>query len=115
VDSLLVKVTTDQGQEGWGESFGFTAVPVTQRAVDAVIAPLCIGQDATRIGPLMSEVQEKLSVSGRGGPFTHGLSAVDIALWDIAGKAAGAPAAPPAGRRPRRAGLLREPGCLRRP
>jgi L-alanine-DL-glutamate epimerase-like enolase superfamily enzyme len=33
VDSLLVKVTTDQGLEGWGESFGFTAVPVTQRAV----------------------------------------------------------------------------------
>jgi L-alanine-DL-glutamate epimerase-like enolase superfamily enzyme len=91
VDSLLVKVTTDQGLAGWGESFGFTAVPVTQRAVDAVIAPLCVGQDATRIGPLMGEVQEKLSVFGRAGPFTHGLSAVDIALWDIAGKAAGVP------------------------
>ena len=47
VDSLLVKVTTDQGLEGWGESFGFTGVPVTQRAIDAVIAPLCVGQDAT--------------------------------------------------------------------
>jgi L-alanine-DL-glutamate epimerase-like enolase superfamily enzyme len=91
VDSLLVKVTTDQGLEGWGESFGFTGVPVTQRAVDAVIAPLCVGRDATRIGPLMGEVQDKLAVFGRGGPFTHALSAVDIALWDIAGKAAGAP------------------------
>lgn len=91
VDSLLVKVTTDQGLEGWGESFGFTGVPVTQRAIDAVIAPLCIGQDATHIGPLMGEVQAKLAVFGRGGPFTHALSAVDIALWDIAGKAAGAP------------------------
>jgi L-alanine-DL-glutamate epimerase-like enolase superfamily enzyme len=91
VDSLLVKVTTDQGLAGWGESFGFTAVPVTQRAIDAVIAPLCTGQDATRIGPLMGEVQQKLAVFGRGGPFTHALSAVDIALWDIGGKAAGAP------------------------
>ncbi len=93
VDSLLVRVTTDQGIDGWGEAFGFTGVPVTQQAVDAVIAPLCVGQDATRIGPLMGEVQEKLAVFGRGGPFTHALSAVDIALWDIAGKAAGAPLA----------------------
>jgi L-alanine-DL-glutamate epimerase-like enolase superfamily enzyme len=91
VDSLLVKVRTDEGLEGWGEAFGFTAVPVTQRAIDEVIAPLCVGQDAGRIVPLMRDVQEKLHVFGRGGPFTHALSAVDIALWDIAGKAAGAP------------------------
>jgi len=91
VDSLLVKVTTDQGLEGWGEAFGFVAVPVTRRAIDELIAPLCIGQDATLIVPLIRGVQEKLHVFGRGGPLTHALSAVDIALWDIAGKAAGAP------------------------
>ncbi len=91
VDSLLVKVTTDAGLEGWGESFGFVGVPVTQEAIGAVIAPLCVGQDPTRIGPLMGRIQEKLAVFGRGGPFTHALSAVDIALWDIAGKVAGVP------------------------
>jgi L-alanine-DL-glutamate epimerase-like enolase superfamily enzyme len=91
VDSLLVKVTTDSGLEGWGEAFGFTGVPVTQRAIDAVIAPLCTGRDAAQIAPLMAAVQDKLAVFGRGGPFTHGLSAVDMALWDIAGKAAGVP------------------------
>jgi L-alanine-DL-glutamate epimerase-like enolase superfamily enzyme len=91
VDSLLVKVTTDEGLEGWGEAFGFTGVPVAQRAIDEVIAPLCLRQDALRIVPLMSQVQEKLHVFGRGGPLTHALSAVDIALWDIAGKAAGVP------------------------
>ncbi|HEY1915440.1 MAG TPA: mandelate racemase/muconate lactonizing enzyme family protein [Streptosporangiaceae bacterium] len=91
VDSLLVKVSTDQGVVGWGESFGFTGVPVTQRAVDEVIAPLCIGQDATCIAALMDQVQRKLDVFGRGGPLTHALSAVDIALWDIAGKAVGVP------------------------
>jgi L-alanine-DL-glutamate epimerase-like enolase superfamily enzyme len=60
-------------------------------AVDAVIAPLCVGRDAARIGPLMAGVQDKLAVFGCGGPFTHALSAVDIALWDITGKVAGAP------------------------
>ena len=91
VDSLLVKVTTDQGLEGWGEAFGFRAVASAKLAVDELIAPLCIGQDATRIGPLMLEVQKKLHVFGRGGALAYGMSALDIALWDIAGKLANAP------------------------
>jgi L-alanine-DL-glutamate epimerase-like enolase superfamily enzyme len=49
-DSLLVKVTTDQGLEGWGETVGFRAVSSSQLAIDELIAPLCIGRDATQIG-----------------------------------------------------------------
>ena len=90
-DSLLVKVTTRDGMEGWGEAFGFRAVDSAKLAVEQLITPLCIGQDATRIGPLMLKIQKKLHVFGRGGPLTYGLSAVDIALWDIAGKLANAP------------------------
>jgi len=90
-DSLLVKVTTRDGVEGWGEAFGFRAVDAAKLAVDELIAPLCIGQDAAHIGPLMLEVQRKLHVFGRGGALTYGFSAVDIALWDIAGKLANAP------------------------
>jgi L-alanine-DL-glutamate epimerase-like enolase superfamily enzyme len=90
-DSLLVKVTTDQGLVGWGEAFGFRAVASAKLAVDRLIAPLCIGQDATRIEPLMLEVQKKLHVFGRGGALAFAISAVDIALWDIAGKAANMP------------------------
>jgi L-alanine-DL-glutamate epimerase-like enolase superfamily enzyme len=90
-DSLLVKVTTDQGLDGWGEAFGFRAVTSAKLAIDELIAPLCIGQDATGIVPLMLEIQKKLHVFGRSGPLMYGLSAVDIALWDIAGKAADAP------------------------
>jgi len=44
-DSLLVKVTTDQGLEGWGETFGFRAVSSAKLAIDDLIAPLCIGRD----------------------------------------------------------------------
>ena len=90
VDSLLVKVTTDQGLEGWGEAFGYQGVPVTQRAIDELIGPVCIGKDPTQVVPLMREVQQKLQVF-RGGPLTLAISALDIALWDIAGKAAGTP------------------------
>ncbi|KJC58949.1 L-alanine-DL-glutamate epimerase [Bradyrhizobium sp. LTSPM299] len=90
-DSLLVKVMTDQGLVGWGEAFGFRAVASARLAIDRLVAPLCIGQDATRIEPLMLDVQKKLHVFGRGGALAFGISAVDIALWDIAGKAAGMP------------------------
>jgi L-alanine-DL-glutamate epimerase-like enolase superfamily enzyme len=58
---------------------------------DELIAPICLGQDPTRIAPLMLEVQKKLHVFGRGGALNFGISAVDIALWDIAAKAANAP------------------------
>jgi L-alanine-DL-glutamate epimerase-like enolase superfamily enzyme len=90
-DSLLVRVTTDQGLVGWGEAFGFRAVASAKLTVDQLIAPLCVGQDATQIGPLMSDIQKKLHVFGRGGTLAFAISAVDIALWDIAGKAANVP------------------------
>jgi L-alanine-DL-glutamate epimerase-like enolase superfamily enzyme len=90
-DALLVKVTADQGLVGWGEAFGFRAVASAKLAIDQLIAPLCVGKDATRIESLMLEVQKKLHVFGRGGALAFGISAVDIALWDIAGKAANMP------------------------
>jgi L-alanine-DL-glutamate epimerase-like enolase superfamily enzyme len=76
---------------GWGETFGFRAVPATKLAIDRMIAPLCIGQDAMQIAPLMLDVQKKLHIFGRSGPVMYGISAVNIALWDLAGKAANAP------------------------
>jgi L-alanine-DL-glutamate epimerase-like enolase superfamily enzyme len=86
VDSVLVKVTTDEGLEGWGEAFGFRAVPSVKLAIEDLIAPLCIGRDAERIASLMLEIQQKLHIFGRSGPWLYGLSAVDIGLWDIAGR-----------------------------
>jgi len=48
-DSLFVKVSTDQGLEGRGEAFGFRAVRSAKLGVDELIAPLCVGKDATQI------------------------------------------------------------------
>jgi L-alanine-DL-glutamate epimerase-like enolase superfamily enzyme len=90
-DALLVKITTDQGLVGWGEAFGYNAIPATKAAIDQMIAPLLVGRDPTRIESLTLDLQQKLHIFGRGGPVIFGLSGIDIALWDIAGKAAGLP------------------------
>jgi D-galactarolactone cycloisomerase len=91
IDTLLVKVETDEGVTGWGEGFGFAGCATTATAVTTLIAPLCIGRDARDIAGLSAEVQRRLHSQGRNGPLLYGLSGVDIALWDIAGKVAGAP------------------------
>jgi len=86
MDTLLVKVETDQGVHGWGEGFGFTLVDTTRDAVDRLIAPASIGQDARNIVALNRMLQKRFHNFGRNGPVTFGISAIDIALWDIAGK-----------------------------
>jgi L-alanine-DL-glutamate epimerase-like enolase superfamily enzyme len=91
VDMLLVKVTAKDGLIGWGETFGFGSVPATKAVIDGMLAPLCIGHDASSIAPLMTKLQKKVHVFGRSGPVMFGISAIDIALWDRAGKAANAP------------------------
>jgi len=92
-DVLLVKVTTESGLVGWGEAFGYNAIPATRAAIEQMIAPMCIGRSALDIEPLMTDLHAKLHIFGRGGPVIYGISGVDIALWDIAGKAANLPVA----------------------
>jgi L-alanine-DL-glutamate epimerase-like enolase superfamily enzyme len=91
VDSLVVKVTADDGTVGWGETFGFTAIPAVKLVIDKILAPDVIGRDITQREKLMAELQKKFHIFGRSGAFIYGLSAIDIALWDIAGKQAGKP------------------------
>lgn len=91
VDSLVVKVTADDGTVGWGETFGFTAIPAVKLVIDTILAPDVIGRDVTMREKFMFDLQKKFHIFGRSGAFIYGLSAIDIALWDIAGKAANKP------------------------
>ncbi|MDB5789360.1 mandelate racemase/muconate lactonizing enzyme family protein [Caballeronia mineralivorans] len=91
VDSLIVKITSDTGVVGWGESFGFTAIPAVKVVIDSILAPEMIGRDATQLEKQMLDLQKKFHIFGRSGAFIYGLSAIDIALWDIAGKVARQP------------------------
>jgi L-alanine-DL-glutamate epimerase-like enolase superfamily enzyme len=91
VGSLLVRVTTDEGYVGWGEASAFDAAPLTRRVIKTLVGPLFSGQDATRIEPLVRSVRRRLQVLGRSRCVSYAVAAIEIALWDIAGKAAGLP------------------------
>ena len=56
-----------------------------------MIAPIVVGRDARDIARLSRDLQQALHLFGRYGITIFALSGLDIALWDIAGKAAGLP------------------------
>lgn len=85
----LVKVETDQGIAGWGES----GLSSREKAVVGAVEhfrEFLIGRDATHIGAIWQESYRGQYFEG-GRVLTAALSAIDIALWDIAGKALGVP------------------------
>src|SRR3954452_6967962 len=91
MDTLVVRVDTDEGVTGWGEGFGHRIFTATKAALDSFIGPMCIGRDPTAINHLTDDLQRNLGGVGRNGPAIYALSAIDIALWDIAGKLARLP------------------------
>lgn len=88
---LLVRVETDTGLVGWGEAFCYGCTDAVKAALHHMVAPLAIGQDARNIAGLSYDLQQKMHLFGRYGATIFALSGLDIALWDIAGKAANMP------------------------
>jgi L-alanine-DL-glutamate epimerase-like enolase superfamily enzyme len=89
----LARIETDGGVVGWGEAV--TMPPETSLACKVLIeqgfAPLLAGRDATRVRNHWQTMREHGFWAGIGGVMTLAASAVDTALWDVAGKVAGQP------------------------
>jgi L-alanine-DL-glutamate epimerase-like enolase superfamily enzyme len=90
-ETLLVKVETDAGIVGWGEAFPHRIWLAVKSLLETLIAPACIGAEATDISALMKMLTYRVHGVGRAGPVMYALSGVDIALWDILGKATNKP------------------------
>lgn len=91
LEILLVRVEDDEGNVGWGEGFGYFVVDATRALVDRMIAPLLAGREVDDIAAWNIETQRRLHLFGRYGVTMFAISAVDIALWDLAAKRAGVP------------------------
>ncbi len=89
---LLVRIIADNGLIGLGEAapFGGPAL-TTQTVIEQEIAPMLIGEDPLNIERIWHKCYFAHFQHGRGGIFISALSGIDIALWDLKGKAAGMP------------------------
>ena len=88
---VLVRVTTDTGLVGWGECFAYGAPLAVANVVDEALAPLVIGEDPTAIEALTRRMHQALMIWGRRGLGMFAVSGIELALWDLAGKARGVP------------------------
>ena len=91
LDTVLVRVDTDEGISGWGEAFAYNCRRAVVAAVEDMVAPLAVGRDAADIAGIMRDAQQALHLFGRYGITLFALSGLDIALWDVAARSAGVP------------------------
>jgi len=87
----LVEVETDEGLTGIGEACIHSergeAALAAQRIVDLGFKPLLVGEDPFDIQRIWLKLYSYCEWYGRAGVSTYALSGVDLALWDICGKA----------------------------
>jgi D-galactarolactone cycloisomerase len=84
----LVAVFTDEGVTGWGSAF--TNDALVQAALN-LLEPLFAGENPLEPERVSEKLHQHTFWMGRGGTLTHAISGIDIALWDILGKATGQP------------------------
>jgi len=93
--ATLVEVSTDQGITGWGEALcqGLQPPEIVASAVRHALAPLVLGADPLEPEVLWHRMYHHTRDYGQKGAVIGAISALDIAFWDIAGKARGEPVA----------------------
>ena len=85
----LVRVYTDTGQVGIGSAYSHPGM--IHLTVDQQLAPLLVGLDASDVEALWERMYRITRWYGRKGAAMSALGAIDMALWDLRGKAAGKP------------------------
>ena len=88
--TCLVRVETDEGLVGYGEAYGLRDPRVSAAIVEHVLSPVLIGKDPFRIEAHW-QAMFALGAFHTEGYQTQALAGVDIALWDLKGKALGQP------------------------
>jgi len=91
-DAVVVKVTTDDGLVGWGEAHHGRCPGAVAHLVDTTLRQLVVGMDAADpVGVWARVYKMQLGSHGMGAAAAIALSGIDMALWDLRGKAVGWP------------------------
>lgn len=85
--ATLVRITSDDGFAGWGEAFAQGTEPpeIAATAIEHALKPLVIGADPLEPAVLWHRMYNRTRDFGRKGSVVAAISAVDVALWDLAG------------------------------
>jgi len=87
-DAVIVKVETEGGVTGWGEAHHGRCPGAVAHLVNTTLRQLVLGQDANDTTGVWKKVYDKqLASHGMGAGACLALSGIDMALWDIRGKA----------------------------
>ena len=91
-DTVIVKVTTESGLVGWGESHHGRCPTAVAQLVNTTLRQLALGMDATDVNGVWAKTYRmQLGSHGMGAGTCLAMSGIDMALWDIRGKATGWP------------------------
>lgn len=91
--ATIVEVVTDEGLSGWGEALcqGLQPPEIAAAAISSALRPLLIGSDPAQPEVLWHRMYNQTRDYGLKGAVIGAISAIDIALWDLHGKALGRP------------------------
>jgi D-galactarolactone cycloisomerase len=91
-DAVLVRVTTDEGLVGWGEAHHGRAHTTVAKLIETTLRQLVLGMDADDVVGVWEKMYRyQLASHGMGAGACLAMSGIDMALWDLRGKAAGVP------------------------
>src|SRR5271163_2905443 len=88
---VILRIGTDDGIEGIAVTFYGGATTRSLKCADDDLGALAIGEDPLRVEAIVAKMRAAAGGSGPAGMFTLALAAIDIALWDIRGKALNQP------------------------
>ncbi len=87
--TVLVRVETESGVVGWGETYGLVAPRATIEIITDLLADFVVGRDPGEASEIHDDLYNLMRVRGyTGGFYLDALAAIDIALWDAAGREA---------------------------
>ncbi len=91
-DAVMVKITTEDGIVGWGESHHGRAHTAIAKLIETTLSQLIMGMDASDTTGIWAKIYKyQLGSHGMGAGCAMAMSGIDMALWDIRGKAVGWP------------------------
>lgn len=91
IDTVIVRIETDNGLIGWGEAKAPVAPQATAKIIELLLTDILLGADPRETLVLWERMYAGMRVRGhRAGFYIEAIAGVDIALWDLAGQAAGA-------------------------